>query len=69
MARQPVYQQRGLKLPGQFLKLDAEEDLCDACALGKPTFDFSRMLHSIVRISKVSFGLSTFREVVIKHLL
>ena len=41
MARQPLYQDRGLKLPSQFLNLDPEEDLCDACALGKPTFSFA----------------------------
>jgi hypothetical protein len=41
MARQPLYQNRGLKLPSQFLNLDPEEGLCDACALGKPTFSFA----------------------------
>ena len=41
MARSKIYSDRGLKLPDALLKVDPDEDLCDACALGKPTFSFS----------------------------
>ena len=41
MARLNLYSDRGLKLPEALLKADPDEDLCDACALGKPTFSFS----------------------------
>jgi len=41
MARSKIYSDRGLKLPDVLLKVDPDEDLCDACALGKPTFSFS----------------------------
>ena len=45
MARVNVYQDRGLKLPELLLRTDPEEDLCDACALGKPTFSFDYVPH------------------------
>jgi hypothetical protein len=41
MARSRTYADRGLKLPDALLKADPNEDLCDACALGKPTFSFA----------------------------
>ena len=41
MARTKVYIDRGLKLPEEFLKNLGDADLCESCALGKPTFSFS----------------------------
>jgi len=41
MARNPIYQARGLKLPDDLLRTDHDEDLCENCALGKPTFSFA----------------------------
>ena len=41
MAKQEVYRNNGLKLPDNLLKHDPEEDLCESCAVGKPTFSYS----------------------------
>ena len=40
MARQDIYKNRGLRLPENLTKHDHEEDLCEVCALGKPTFSY-----------------------------
>jgi hypothetical protein len=45
MARVDIYQDRGLKLPAELLRTDPNEDLCEACALGKPTFSFDYIPH------------------------
>ena len=39
MARLKIYSDRGLMLSQALLIADPEEDLCDACAFGKPTFN------------------------------
>ena len=41
MAKQDLYRDRGLKLPEALLKKDHDDDLCEACALGKPTFSYA----------------------------
>jgi len=41
MARSLTYKERGLILPEALIKKDPDEDLCDSCALGKPTFSFA----------------------------
>jgi len=39
VAKVPLYRDRGLKVPSAFLNSMLDEDLCDGCALGKPTLD------------------------------
>ena len=46
MARLDLYANRGLKIPASFLKTDPEEDLCDACARGKPTISHKYEPHT-----------------------
>ena len=41
MARSQLYKERGLSIPDSFLLPEKDPDLCDACALGKPTRDMS----------------------------
>jgi hypothetical protein len=41
MAKQEIYKDRGLKLPAALLKTDHDDDLCESCALGKPTFSYA----------------------------
>ncbi|NDB89177.1 MAG: hypothetical protein EB164_09815, partial [Thaumarchaeota archaeon] len=41
MARLALYRDRGLRLPQDLLRVDTEEDLCESCAVGKPTFSFA----------------------------
>jgi hypothetical protein len=41
MARTNVYIERGLKIPEEFLRKIGDADLCESCALGKPTFSHS----------------------------
>jgi hypothetical protein len=38
MAKMPLYRERGLKIPKSILDMKHDEDLCDECALSKPTF-------------------------------
>jgi hypothetical protein len=45
MAKMPLYRDRGLLIPTAFLHNMIDEDLCDACALGKPTLDNSFDTH------------------------
>jgi len=45
MAKSDLYKDRGLKLPDNLLKHDAEEDLCECCAIGKPTLSTSHLRH------------------------
>ena len=37
MAKLDLYRDRGLNIPPEYLKRDQEPDLCDTCALAKPT--------------------------------
>ena len=46
MAKQKLYSDRGLILPENLLKLNIEEDLCDSCAKGKPTFSHKFVPHT-----------------------
>ena len=39
MAKLDLYRDRGLKIPESVLNAKIDNDLCEACALGKPTFD------------------------------
>ena len=39
MAKKDLYRDRGLKIPESVLNMKIDNDLCEACALGKPTFD------------------------------
>ena len=41
MARQDIYKNRGLRLPENLTRHEHEEDLCEVCALGKPTFSYA----------------------------
>ena len=45
MAKMPLYRDRGLILSPAFLDTITDEDLCDACALAKLTFDNSFDIH------------------------
>ena len=45
MAKMPLYRERGLKIPQFLLNDPHDEDLCDACALGKPTFSHAFDIH------------------------
>ena len=47
MAKQSLYADRGLKMPEHLLKLDHDEDLCEACARGKPT-----IVHTYTPVSR-----------------
>jgi hypothetical protein len=38
MAKMSLYRDRGLKIPQSILDMKHDEDLCDECALSKPTF-------------------------------
>jgi hypothetical protein len=38
MAKKALYRDRGLKIPQSILDMKHDEDLCDECALSKPTF-------------------------------
>ena len=59
MGRTKVYLDRGLKLPEEFLRNLGDEDLCESCALGKPTFSFSYVSQTRAE-EKVDYGTSMY---------
>jgi len=46
MAKLPMYRDRGLTIPHEFLARTIEPDLCEHCAIGKPTLTHTSTTHS-----------------------
>ena len=66
MAKQDLYRDRGLKLPAALLKTDHNDDLCESCTLGKPTFSYAYVPQhrSLVKGKLLYFDVSGGDDVV-----